>query len=135
MVVTSITVSEESEVSMPDVDFFFFESLGFFAVAVFIWFWMLVVKKYRYNPFKKKEAIRCSAATGETIGAMTYIFAVGSNPILTVPITSSYCFVTIILARVLLKEKLTRKQYLSLVCLATGIILLAISGIFNTYER
>ena len=33
IVATSITVSEETEVGIPDIDFFFFESLGFFAVA------------------------------------------------------------------------------------------------------
>jgi uncharacterized membrane protein len=132
IVATSITVSEETEVAIPDIDFFFFESLGFLAVAVFLWFYLLIVKKYKYNPFKKEEALRCSAATGETLGAAAYILAVGINPILTVPITSSYCFVTIVLAHILLREKLTKKQYLSLVCLVIGIVLLGISGIINT---
>jgi drug/metabolite transporter (DMT)-like permease len=91
----------------------------------------LIVKKYKYNPFKKKEAVRCGAATGETVGAITYIFAAASNPVLTVPITSSYCLVTIVLAHILLKEKLTKKQYLSLACLVIGIVLLGISGIVN----
>ena len=131
IVATSITVSEETEVAIPDMDFFFFESLGFFVVAIFLWLYMLLVKKYRYNPFGKKELIRCSAATGETLGAMAYIFAVGINPILTVPITSAYCFVTIILARIFLKEKLTRKQHVSLALLVIGIMLLGISGIIN----
>jgi drug/metabolite transporter (DMT)-like permease len=132
IVATSITVSEETEVAIPDIDFFFFESLGFLAVAVFLWFYLLIVKKYKYNPFKKEEALRCSAATGETLGAAAYILAVGINPILTVPITSSYCFVTIVLAHILLREKLTKKQYLSLAFLVIGIVLLGISGIINT---
>ena len=131
MVATGITVSEETEVAIPDMDFFFFESLGFFAVAVGIWLYMWMVKKYKYNPFKKENMLRCGAAVGETIGAMTYIFAVGSNPILTAPITSSYCLVTIILARIILKERLTKKQYLSLAFLAVGIALLGISEIFG----
>jgi drug/metabolite transporter (DMT)-like permease len=131
IVATSITVSEETEVAIPDIDFFCFESLGFLAVAVFLWFYLLIVKKYKYNPFKKGEAFRCGAATGETLGAIAYIFAAGINPILTVPITSSYCFVTIVLAHILLKERLTKKQYLSLACLVIGIVLLGISGIVN----
>ena len=131
IVATSITVSEETEVAIPDIDFFFFESLGFFVVAISLWLYMLVVKKYKYNPFRKKELIRCGAATGETLGAMAYIFAVGINPILTVPITSAYCLVTIVLARIFLKEKLTRKQYFSLALLVVGIVLLGISGIVS----
>ena len=131
MVAIGITVSEETELAIPDIDFFIFESLGFAVVAVLMWLYMLLVKKYKYNPFKKKELLRCGAATGETFGTMTYIFAVGKNPILTAPITSAYCLVTIVLARIFLKERLTRKQYLSLLFLVIGIALLGISEIFK----
>jgi drug/metabolite transporter (DMT)-like permease len=96
-----------------------------------MWLYLLIAKKYTYNPFKKTELVRCGAAVGETFGTMTYTFAVGSNPILTAPITSSYCLVTIILARVFLKERLTKKQYLSLALVVIGIVSLGISEIFN----
>ena len=131
MVAVGITVSEETEVAIPDIDFFIFESLGFVMVAICMWLYMLIVKKYKYDPFKKKELVRCGAATGETFGTMTYIFAVAGNPILTAPITSSYCLVTIVLARIFLKERLTKKQYLSLAFLVIGIALLGISEIVS----
>ena len=131
MVAVGITVSEETEVAIPDIDFFIFESLGFVAVAICMWLYMLIVKKYKYDPFKKEELVRCGAATGETFGTMTYIFAVAGNPILTAPITSSYCLVTIVLARIFLKERLTKKQYLSLAFLVVGIALLGVSEIIN----
>ena len=131
MVAVGITVSEETEVAIPDIDFFIFESLGFVVVAICVWFYMLIIKKYKYNPFKKEELVRCGAATGETFGTMTYIFAVAGNPILTAPITSSYCLVTIVLARIFLKERLTKKQYLSLAFLVVGIALLGVSEIIN----
>ena len=131
MVAVGITVSEETEVAIPDIDFFIFESLGFVAVAICMWLYMLIVKKYKYDPFKKKELVRFGAATGETFGTMTYIFAVAGNPILTAPITSSYCLVTIVLARIFLKERLTKKQYLSLAFLVAGIALLGISEIVS----
>ena len=131
MVAVGITVSEETEVAIPDIDFFIFESLGFVAVAICMWLYMLIAKKYKYDPFKKKELVRCGAAVGETFGTMTYIFAVAGNPILTAPITSSYCLVTIVLARIFLKERLTKKQYLSLAFLVIGIALLGISEIVS----
>ena len=131
MVAIGITVSEETEVAIPDIDFFIFECVGFVVVAVLMWLYLLIAKKYTYNPFKKTELVRCGAAAGETFGTMTYTFAVGSNPILTAPITSSYCLVTIILARVFLKERLTKKQYLSLALVVIGVVLLGISEIFN----
>ena len=131
MVAVGITVSEETEVAIPDIDFFIFESLGFVVVAICVWFYMLIVKKYKYNPFKKEELVRCGAATGETFGTMAFTFAVGISPILTAPITSSYCLVTIVLARIFLKERLTKKQYLSLAFLVVGIALLGVSEIIN----
>ena len=131
MVAMGITVSEETEVSIPETDFFFFECFAFSAVAIFVWLYMLIVKKYVYNPFKKTELTRCGAATCETLGTMAFTFAVGINPILTAPITSSYCLVTIVLARMFLKERLTRKQYLSLAFLVVGIALLGVSEMIN----
>ena len=132
MVAVSITVSEETEVTIPDIDFFIFESLGFFVVAICMWLYMLIAKKYKYNLFKKEELVRCGAATSETLGTMTYIFAVAGNPILTAPITSSYCLVTVVLARIFLKERLTKKQYLSVAFVIVGIVLLGISEIIGT---
>ena len=131
MVAIGITVSEETSVSIPDIDFFIFECVGFVVVAIFMWLYLLIAKKYTYHPFRETELVRGGAAAGETFGTMTYIFAVAKNPILTAPITSSYCFVTIILARIFLKERLTGKQYLSLSFLVVGIVLLGISEIFG----
>jgi drug/metabolite transporter (DMT)-like permease len=131
MVAMGVTVSEETEVSIPDIDFMFFECVGFAVIAVLVWLYLLIVKKYRYNPFKKTELTRCGAGVGDTLGTMAFTFAVALNPILTAPITSSYCFVTIILARIFLKERLTKKQYLSLAILVIGIALLGVSEIFK----
>ncbi len=131
MVAMGITVSEETDVSIPDIDFFIFESLGFVVASVFVWLYMLIAKKHMYNPFRKTERSRCGAAVGETLGTIAFTFAVGLNPILTAPITSSYCIVTIVLARFLLKERLTKKQYLSLALLVIGIALLGVSEIFK----
>ena len=130
-VAMGITVSGETEVSIPDIDFFFFECIGFTVAAVFVWLYLLIAKKYIYNPFKKTELSRCGAGVSDSLGTMAFTFAIGLNPILTAPITSSYCFVTIILARIFLKERLTKKQYLSMAFVVAGIALLGISEILN----
>ena len=131
MVAMGITVSGEAEVSIPDIDFFIFECAGFAIAAVFVWLYLLIVKKCVYNPFKKTELTRCGAGVSDTLGTMAFTFAIALNPILTAPITSSYCLVTIILARIFLKERLTKKQYLILAILLIGIALLGVSEIFK----
>ena len=131
MVATGIMVSGETEFSIPDMDYIFFESFAFSVFAIFVWLYMLFAKKYVYNPFKKTELYCFGAATCETLGTTAFTFAVAISPILTAPITSSYCLVTIILARIFLKERLTKKQYLSLAFLVVGIALLGVSEIIN----
>lgn len=131
MAAVSITVSDGVGAHMPDNDFFIFECLGFVLVAICVWLYMLIVKKHCYNPFQDGEMIRCGAATGETFGTMTFILAAASQPILTAPITSSYCLVTIVLARIFLKERLTKKQNQGLGILVLGIALLGISEILR----
>ena len=131
MIATGIMVSGEVEVSIPDIDYVFFECLTFFVVGIFVWLYILIAKKHVYNPFKKTEFTRCGAAACETLGTMAFTFAVGISPVLTAPVTSTYCLVTIILARIFLKERLTRKQYLSLALLVLGIALLGVSEIIS----
>ena len=124
-------ISEEAENSIPAIDFFIFECAGFALVAIFVWLYMLIVKKYIYNPFQEDELLRCGAATSETVGTMAFLFAASMNPVLTAPITSLYCLVTIVLARIFLKERLTKKQFISLGFLIAGIALFGISGILS----
>ena len=124
-------ISEEAEYSIPAIDFFIFECAGFALVAIFVWLYMLIVKKYIYNPFQEDELLRCGAATSETVGTMAFLFAASMNPVLTAPITSLYCLVTIVLARIFLKERLTKKQFISLGFLIAGIALFGISGILS----
>ena len=131
MVATGIMVSGETEYSIPDIDYIFFESLAFFIFTVFVWLYLLIFKKNVYNPFKRKERYSCGAAICETLGTTAFTFAVAISPVLTSPITASYCLVTIILARLFLKERLTKKQYLSLVLLVSGIALLGVSEIIS----
>ena len=40
-----------------------------------------------------------------------YVYAMSGNAIIAAPIVSSVCVVSIILARIFLKEKMTLKQY------------------------
>ena len=124
-------VAQGANTSIPTIDFFIFECAGFAMVAVLVWLYMLIVKKHAYNPFQEEELIRCGAATGETAGTIAFLFAASINPVLTAPITSLYCLVTIILARIFLKERLNKKQFISLAFLIAGIILLGISGILS----
>ena len=96
--------------------------LTFFACAVIL----LVFMKFRgvnYEITTQKDKLL--AAVCETAGQFTYVFAMSGNGAIAAPIISSTCVVSMILSRIFLKEKLTRKQYIFLFMVIAGILLLA----------
>ena len=62
-------------------------------------------------------------------GNVFYTMAAAANPLLTPTVTTGYCVLTILGARLFLKEKLTGKQYLCLGLVLAGILLSAVSEI------
>ena len=66
------------------------------------------------------------AAVCETAGQLTYVYAMASgNGAIAAPIISAVCVVSLILSRIFLKEKLTKKQYMFIAIIISGILLLA----------
>lgn len=97
--------------------------LTFLICAILI----LIFLKIRHVPFNisgKRDGIL--AAICETAGQFTYVFAMSGNGAIAAPIISSVCIVSLLLSRIVLKEKLTGKQYMFLAFVIVGILLLAI---------
>ena len=84
----------------------------------------LKVKKERISLFKEKNKLL--AAIFETGGQFTYVYAIASHSVITAPIVACYSAFSVILSRIFLKEKLSKWQYLGLILIFIGIIVLAI---------
>ncbi len=96
--------------------------LTFFAMAVCAFIYVVIIKKQKFVISKEKPKL--IAAVCETAGQLAYVYALGSNAVLAAPLISSYCVFSLIWARFVLKEKLTKAQYL-VVCIAfVGIAIL-----------
>ncbi len=67
------------------------------------------------------------AAVFETAGQFTYVYALGGVDAVAAPILSSVCIVSLLLSRIFLKEKLSKKTYLFIFIVILGILLLAVS--------
>lgn len=78
------------------------------------------------SELKKLELPKLCGAVSETIGQFFYIFAISANAILSAPLISAYCVLSMVWSRIFLREKLTRAQYLSIFVAVAGIILLGI---------
>lgn len=94
-----------------------------FAIAAIVLFIFMKIKRIRFDLPRQKDKI--AAAVCETGGQLTYVFAMSGNGAIAAPILSSVCVVSLLLSRIVLKEKLTGMQYFFIVLVIVGILLLA----------
>lgn len=124
---SGIVLYDEGTVAVGEIDFLVVESCAFVLIGLFSFFYLWYKQGKPYHPFRKEESLKFAGGMLELFGNVCYTYAVAINPVLVTPITSSYCIVTILGARILLKEKLQKRQYLCIAMLAAGILILAIS--------
>lgn len=97
----------------------------FFICSVIAFIYYTVIKKQKFIFIKERN--KGYAAIFETIGQFFYVFAMSGSAIISAPLISAYSIVSVILSRIFLKEKLTKKQYIVILFVIIGIILLGIS--------
>ena len=95
-----------------------------FAICGIILFAFMQWKRVKFELPKQRDKVL--AAVCETAGQLTYVYAMSGNGAIAAPILSSVCVVSLILSRIFLKEKLTKKQYLFITIIIVGILLLAV---------
>ena len=95
-----------------------------FAIVGLILFAFMKYKKVNFELPKQKD--KALAAVCETAGQLTYVYAMSGNGAIAAPILSSVCVVSLLLSRIFLKEKLTKKQYLFIGIIIVGILMLAV---------
>lgn len=94
-----------------------------FGIVALILAIFMFIKKEKLNLIHQRD--KWLAAVCETAGQFTYVYALGGNAIVTAPILSSVCVVSVILSRIFLKEKLSKKQYVAIVTVIAGILLIS----------
>ncbi len=123
-----IILSDEKFFGMGELEVLAIYGLTFFAVAIVLYIYMYVKERKPYNPFEKKEIkTKGTAALFEESGQIFYVYAMAANPVLAAPVIASYCAVSVVLSRIVLKEKLEKPMYISICLVILGIILLGIS--------
>ncbi len=95
-----------------------------FAICGLILFVFMKAKHVSFELPKQKDKI--IAAVCETAGQLTYVYAMSGNGAIAAPILSSVCVVSLLLSRIFLKEKLTKKQYLFIGIIIVGVLMLGI---------
>lgn len=95
-----------------------------FAICGLILFAFMKWKQVKFELPKQKD--KMAAAVCETAGQLTYVYAMSGNGAIAAPILSSVCVVSLVLSRIFLKERLTKKQYMFITIIIAGILMLAV---------
>jgi drug/metabolite transporter (DMT)-like permease len=103
--------------------------LTFLLVAVIILVYLLATRKKTQarRPALRYPGARALAAVFETVGQYAYAHVIGGSAAVTAPMVGSYCVVSVVLSRLILKEKLPAKQYISIFITFAGILLLGLA--------
>ena len=95
-----------------------------FALYGLVTFIYLKIKKENFSIIKEK--VKLAAALFETAGEIFYVTAMSGNSTVAAPIIGSYGVLSMLLSRVFLKEKLSKKEYGCIFLVLIGVIILAL---------
>ena len=95
-----------------------------FAIIGLILLLFMMIKGVKFELPKQKD--KALAAVCETAGQLTYVYAMSGNGAIAAPIISCVCVVSLLLSRIFLKEKLTKRQYVFITIIIVGILMLAV---------
>lgn len=98
-----------------------------FALYGLVTFIYLKIKKEDFSVVKEKSKL--AAALFETAGEIFYVTAMSGNSTVAAPIIGSYCVLSMLLSRIFLKEKLSKKEYIGIFLVLIGVIILALLDI------
>ncbi len=121
-----IILDEEVGLGLGEVDVLILYGLTFLLAGIIAWIYLWIREKKPYNPFAKGELTKGAAACCEEFGQVFYVFAMARNPVVAAPMVASYCVVSVLLGRFILKEKLKPSQYACIIAVIIGIIILGI---------
>lgn len=100
----------------------------FLLMGIISFIYVYIIKREKIS--RKFDIPKVAGALCETAGQFSYIYAIGDNignPTVAAPMISAYCVFSVILSRIFLKEKLSRKHYLIIFTVFAGIILMGIA--------
>ncbi|MBR5257490.1 MAG: hypothetical protein IKV51_00925 [Clostridia bacterium] len=122
-----IILDESTGLGIGEIDVLILYGLTFLLAGACAWVYMLIKTGKAYNPFAKSEKYKGIAALCEECGQFFYVYAMAAKPVLAAPVVASYCIVSVVLSRVFVKEKLKASQYLCVIAVIIGIVLMGIA--------
>ncbi|MDO4219223.1 MAG: hypothetical protein Q4C78_04460 [Synergistaceae bacterium] len=91
-------------------DYIYIHGMMLFGFSVILYVLLWILEKKPYKIFAKMELPKVMGAGFDSLGTIFYMIAVAGNQIYTNVIISSFCVFTVLLSRIILKEKIEKSQ-------------------------
>lgn len=119
-VVSGICLDKTFGFAMPEGDSIIIVGMEYAFFALLFWIYISIKEKKVYNPLTKASAPFFCGTLCDNIAIVFYSYAMALDSVATDPILAVYPMITVLLSRIVLKEKLSVKQYLCLALLLAG---------------
>ena len=128
-IVTGVCLDTTYGFSMPEGDGIIIVGTEYAAFALGIWIYINIKEKKIYNPFTKKSAPRFLGAVADNVGIVLYSYAMAMNSVSTDPLLAVYPVLVMIGGRVFMKEKVSKAQYIFLLGIVAGSVLVVVDTV------
>ena len=96
-------------------------------ITLFIWVYLWIKNKKPHNPFRKTEKNRMISESFTLLSDILYVFALSEDAVLGIVLWSAFPILDIVGARIFMKERLNRPQYLVLFMMIIGAVFISLS--------
>lgn len=119
-ITTGVCLDSTYGFGMPEGDSIIIVGIIYAAFALGFWLYVLWKEKKPYNPFTRHSAPRLLGAVADNVGIVFYSFAMAQNSVSTDPLIAGYPILVMIGGHVLMKERVSAKQYVCLLGIVAG---------------
>jgi len=128
-IVTGICLDTTYGYAMPEGDAIIIIGMEYAVFAFGCWCYIRVREKKAYNPFRKENLPRLLGALADNVGIVFYSYAMAINSVSTDPLLAVYPVLSMIGGRVFMKEKLSTPQYICLLSIIAGSVLVIVDTV------
>ena len=128
-IVTGVCLDSTYGFNMPEGDSIIIIGMEYAIFAFACWIYIYVKEKKVYNPFTKRSMPRILGALTDNVGIVFYSYAMAINSVSTDPLLAIYPIFVMIGGHIFMKEKVSTTQYIYLIGIILGSILVVIGTI------
>ena len=122
--VTSVLIGDEIVDSM---DYIAVSAFIQVVITIIIWICLWIRNKKPHNPFRRTEKNRFAGELCGLVSDIFYVFALSDDALLGIVLWNAFPILDIVCARIFMKEKLSRIQYIILIVLILGAVYVSLS--------